>query len=110
VPKYLIEVPHEPDELACAKVIQVFLTSGSHFLSNADWGCGDGVHNAWMVVDVANRKEALGIVPPAFRAATKIVRLTRFVMDDLEPIFRRHGVKSATEPEGPDPMGEARGG
>ena len=70
MPKYLIEVPHDPDELACAKVIQVFLSSGSHFLSNAEWGCGDGVHNAWMIVDTANRQEAMAIVPPAFRAVT----------------------------------------
>jgi len=106
VPKYLIEVPHDPDELACAKVIQVFLSSGSHFLSNAEWGCGDGVHNAWMIVDTANRQEAMAIVPPAFRAVTKIV------MDDLEPIFRRHGLtaKSTAAADDPGPMGETRSG
>jgi hypothetical protein len=90
VPKFLIEVPHSPDELACARVIQVFLSTGSHFLTNAEWGCGDGVHSAWMMVDVGSRTEAIGILPPAFRAEARIVGLNRFSMADLEPIFRRH--------------------
>ena len=42
--RYLIEVPHEPEELACARVIQTFLDTGSHYLTHADWGCEDGVH------------------------------------------------------------------
>jgi hypothetical protein len=36
MPKFLIDVAHASDELACARVVQVFLTSGSHFLTNAD--------------------------------------------------------------------------
>lgn len=64
MPQFLIEVPHPDETMACARVVQVFLASGSHFLSNALWGCMDGVHSAWLVVDVANRNEALMVVPP----------------------------------------------
>ena len=39
MPKFLIEVAHEPEVIACARVVEVFLKSGSHFLTNADWGC-----------------------------------------------------------------------
>jgi hypothetical protein len=90
VPKFLIEVPHPAEELACARVVQVFLATGSHFLTNAEWGCMDGVHSAWMLVDVGSKEEALAIVPPAFRAETRVVGLNRFSMADLEPIWRRH--------------------
>ncbi|HYX20866.1 MAG TPA: hypothetical protein VFA98_08480 [Thermoanaerobaculia bacterium] len=41
MPRFLIEVPHEAETVACARVVDVFLKSGSHFLSNADWGCRD---------------------------------------------------------------------
>ena len=99
MPKFLIEVPHSPDTLACARVVQVFLATGSHFLTNAEWGCMDGVHSAWIVVEVESKAEALGIVPPAFRAETRIVRLTRFTMDQIERTISRHTA-----------AGEARGG
>jgi len=88
--RFFIEVPHEETVLACARVVQVFLGSGSHFLSNADWGCKDGVHKAWMMVDVDGKDEARGIVPPAFRAQAKIVQLNTFTMEEIESILRDH--------------------
>ena len=88
--KFLIEVPHEEATVACARAVEVFLRSGSHFLSHADWGCKDGVHKAWMLVEVDNKAEALGIVPPAFRPQTKIVQLNTFTMQDIEDILRHH--------------------
>lgn len=88
--RFLIEVPHDESTAACARAVEVFLTSGSHFLSNADWGCGDGEHKAWMLVDVDSKEEARGIVPPAFRPQTKIVQLNAYTMRDIEGILRHH--------------------
>jgi hypothetical protein len=88
--KFLIEVPHEGETVACAKVVQVFLSSGSHFLTHADWGCADGEHVAWMIVDVDTRAEARAIVPPAFRKDAKVVALNKFSMEEIDEILRRH--------------------
>jgi hypothetical protein len=92
--RFLIEVPHDPDTAACARVVHVFLTSGSHFLTQADWGCMDGDHRAWIVVDVANKQEAVTIVPPALRASARVVGLNQFSIDQIEPILKRHGSAS----------------
>ena len=97
MPKFLIEVPHDAEELACARVVQVFLATGSHFLTNAEWGCADGVHTAWIMVDVDSKAEARAIVPPAFRAEARIVGLNRFSMADVEPILRRHAASHGGE-------------
>ena len=88
--KFLIEVPHEADKVACARAIQVFLTSGSHFLTNADWGCADGEHKAWIVLDVESKEDARSIVPPSFRPQAKIVKLSRFTMREVDEITRQH--------------------
>jgi len=37
----LIEVPHDPERVACARVVDVFQKSGSHWVTHADWGCRD---------------------------------------------------------------------
>jgi len=68
----------------------MFLRTGSHFLTHADWGCKDGEHNAWITVEVDTREEALGIVPPLYRAAAKVVQLNTFTMKDIEDILRHH--------------------
>ncbi len=90
MPKFLIEVPHEAEAVACARVVQVFLATGSHFLTHAEWGCMDGVHSAWMMVDVGSKAEALAILPPAFRAGARVVGLNQFSMAEIEPLLRRH--------------------
>jgi hypothetical protein len=92
MPKFLIEVPHSPEVNACARVVQIFLKTGSHFLSHADWGCMDGEHKAWIIADVADKTEASGIVPPQFRADAKVTRLNKFTMDEVEEILQKHQV------------------
>jgi hypothetical protein len=88
--KFLIEVSHEAEELACARVVKVFLSTGSHFLAQADWGCLDGVHSAWFVVETDTREEARTIVPPAFRDQATIVGLNRFTMEQIDNIMKQH--------------------
>jgi hypothetical protein len=81
--RYLIEVPHGSDKKSCDQAVQIFLQTGSHFLTHAEWGCFDGEHKAWMIVDVENKDEARFIVPPLFRHSAKITQLTTFTADEL---------------------------
>jgi hypothetical protein len=92
MPKYLIEVPHEKEEVACARAVKIFLETGSHWLTNAEWGCMDGDHRAWMIVDVGNRDEAKAILPPFYRPQARIVQLNRFSLDFIDQILSRHGM------------------
>jgi hypothetical protein len=90
MPKFLIEVPHEQDLQSCARAVQTFLSSGSHFVANADWGCRDGDHRAWIVVDVGSKDEARSIVPPIYRSQAKIVGLNRYTLREIEGMLREH--------------------
>jgi hypothetical protein len=89
--RFLITVPHPVETVACARVVDAFLKAGSHWVTNAEWGCKDGDHNAWMIVDADDKDEARRIVPPAFRADAKIVQLNRFMREEIEAILREHG-------------------
>jgi len=88
--RYLIEVPHEPEVQACARVVQVFLATGSHLLTHADWGCLDGWHSAWIIVEADGKEEARYAVPPAFRADAKIIGLNKFTMEQVDYILSQH--------------------
>jgi hypothetical protein len=88
--RFLIEVPHEATTAACVRAVEVFLQAGSHFLTHADWGCRDGVHKAWIIVEVDSRDEARGIVPPAYRSQAKVVQLNVYTMKDIEETLRDH--------------------
>lgn len=82
--KYLIELEHEASEQACLNAMQIFLSSGSHFLANAEWGCQDNEHKCWMIVEVDKRDDARSILPPVYRKNAKIVELRRNIMEDVK--------------------------
>ena len=88
--RFLIEVPHEISTLECLRAVEAVLKSGSHFLTRADWGCKDGEHKCWIIVEVENKDEARAIVPPAFRSKAKIVQLNSFSVDEVETMLRQH--------------------
>ena len=82
--KYLIEVPHEGTETACNNAVRIFLQTGSHFLKQADWGCHDGEHKAWIIVEVESKEQARQVVPPLFRSDAKITKLNSFTKFEEE--------------------------
>ena len=81
--RFLIEVEHEDQKAACDSAVRTFLQTGSQFLANADWGCSDGAHKAWLIADLGSKDEALAVVPPSLRAQAKVVSLQRFSMSDV---------------------------
>jgi hypothetical protein len=90
MPRYFIEVPHEASEAACSRAARVFMETGSHFLTNADWGCHDGEHKAWMIVELPSKADARNIVPPAYRPDAKIVQLNKASWDDQDDMKEYH--------------------
>jgi hypothetical protein len=88
--RFLIEVPHEDDKVECARAIQVFLQTGSHFLINADWGCLDGEHKAWAILEADSREDVLPVLPLEVRPRAKIVELAKFSMGEVDKALREH--------------------
>lgn len=83
MPRFLIEVSHDPGPAECTLAIKVLLRSGSHFLTHADWGCKDGEHKAWMTMELETRQEALNLVPSDFRNRTRVIQLHTFTLEQV---------------------------
>ena len=90
--KYLIEIPHGNKKIECQRAVTVLLSSGSHLLTNADFGCLDGEHKAWFFMEADSKAEVLRIVPPAYRHDAKIFKLNKFKLKDFDDIMDHHGV------------------
>lgn len=88
--KYLIEVQHRGDKIECLYAAEIFLRSGSHFLTNADWGCLDGIHKAWFLMEADSKEEAIMVVPPAYRKDTIITQLNKFKLKDVQELLKHH--------------------
>jgi hypothetical protein len=88
--RFLIEVPHESEAVACIRAVEILLRTGSHFITHADFGCYDGDHRAWIIVVVESGDEARNTVPVEYRAQARVVKLNRFTLDDIEELKRKH--------------------
>jgi hypothetical protein len=76
--RFLVEIPHDPDKASCNAAIRIFAESGSHYLTNADFGCEDGVHDAWLFVEADDHGEARLVAPPQYRDASRVTRVVRY--------------------------------
>lgn len=90
MPRYLVEVPHENTKEACERAVQTFMLTGSHFMTNADWGCSDDEHKAWIIVEMDSKQDVIGILPPLFRKDAKIITLERFSPQATGEIVEQH--------------------
>ncbi len=90
MPRFLIEVPHEAQVVACARAAQVLLQTGSHFLTHAEFGCKDGDHRAWIFVEGDSKAEVRNILPIPYRAKARVIELNRFSLEELETLIEMH--------------------
>lgn len=88
--RFLIEVPHDGTAAACARAAELLLRTGSHFLTHADYGCSDGVHKAWITLDVDTKDDARNVLPSELRPIASIIRLNYFNMAQVDELKRRH--------------------
>jgi len=79
--KYLVEVTHTPRE--CVWALKQLLDAGPEFLARFDWGCKDGVHVGWAVLDAESKFAAQEFVPLILRAKTRIVQLNQFTPEQV---------------------------
>ncbi len=78
--RYLIESPHT--EGNCHLVIKEVRAKG--YLHRFEWGCADGVHCGWAIIEAESEGQARMIVPSIVRSDARVVRLVKFDPDQVE--------------------------
>lgn len=84
--RYMIQASHDPSPKACLRILDAFLSAGSHYLTNAEWGCMVGEHTAWITVEADDDYQARLMVPPVIRKKAQVVRLNRFTPDQIRSL------------------------
>ena len=78
--RYLIEAPHDAGD--CHKLVEQISAAG--FLHYFEWGCAEGIHCGWAIVETVDIENATQIVPAMIRGKSRIVRLNKF--EDVDPL------------------------
>lgn len=83
--RFLVISPHTDAD--CKDAIQQVYFAG--YITHFDWGCKDGDHTGWVIIEAENAKEALMVVPSGQRQNARAVRLAKFTAADIEEMHHR---------------------
>ncbi len=78
--RYLVISPHTAAE--CVKAFKLVEAIGS--MTHWDWGCKDGEHCGWVIVEAESKDQALMAVPSLERPKARAIKLVRFTPDDIK--------------------------
>ncbi len=78
--RYLIISPHTAQD--CKKIIQLVEAMG--YITHFDWGCKDGDHTAWAIIEADSKPEALLSVPSSHRHIARAVKIVKFTPKEAE--------------------------
>lgn len=79
MPSYIVISPHTSED--CTKVLQNLLATG--YLTHFDWGCKDGEHTGWAIIEAESKAEALMAVPSLARPSARVIQISKFSPDDV---------------------------
>jgi len=78
--KFLVISHHSGEE--CVKALKETLAIG--WLTHFEWGCKDGVHTGWAILEAEDKNQAMLSIPTFLRGKGQVVRLTSFNPDTVE--------------------------
>ena len=77
--RYIIILPHTVED--CMKAIKQVEAIGA--ITHFDWGCKDGDHTGYIILESENKTQALMVVPSIQRAKARAIKLTKFSPEDV---------------------------
>jgi hypothetical protein len=78
--RFLVVSPHTAKD--CSEALKQLLYTG--YITHFDWGCMDGEHTGWAIIEAENAKEATMVVPPVQRIHAKAIKLNKFSPADIK--------------------------
>ena len=87
MPRFLIESSHTNEHEGCVRALDAITKYGSHLMAHIEWGCDDGVHVGWLVVDLDTPEEALQLIPPQYRNSSRVVKLRTWSREEIEKMI-----------------------
>jgi ribulose bisphosphate carboxylase small subunit len=72
--KYIVISKHTGED--CVRALKEALAIG--YLTHYEWGCKDGDHTGWAIIEAESKEQAMMSVPAFLREQARVVRLTKF--------------------------------
>jgi len=85
--KYLISSRHEPAD--CGRALDEVLAKGSGILDKFVYGCREGDHTAYALVEVKTLSDALAMVPGFLQESACITKVEKFTPAEIKSLHAK---------------------
>ena len=89
--RFLVISQHSGED--CVRALKESLAIG--YLTHFDWGCEDGTHVGWAVIEAEDKAQAMMSVPTFLRKQAQVVRLGKFRPETVEAMHLKNGTTDA---------------
>jgi hypothetical protein len=79
--KYLIASRHDPAD--CTRALDEVLAKGPGILDKFVYGCKEGDHTGYAIVDVKNLSDALALVPGFLQESACVTKVDKFTPAEI---------------------------
>jgi hypothetical protein len=78
---YMITSAHEPEQ--CLEALDEILEKGTDSLNKFVFGCKEGDHTGYAIVDAENRSAALNVLPDKMQETACVAKVDRLTPADI---------------------------
>jgi len=84
--RYLVISHHTLED--CKMAVKHFFSFHASYMTHFDWGCKDGDHNAYAIIEADSHENAKMAVPPLLRDKTTVIKLTHFTPEMFPDLMK----------------------
>lgn len=85
--RYLVTSPHTADD--CVRALDSTLAKGTTVLDKFVFGCMDGDHTGYAIVDVKSMSDALAMVPDFLQESACITKVDKLTAADIRALHKK---------------------
>ncbi|MFI5253716.1 MAG: hypothetical protein ACHQQQ_14945 [Bacteroidota bacterium] len=77
--RYMVSIPHSMED--CVRALKTIESAG--LITHSDWGCKDGAHTGWVILEAESKSQAMMVVPALLREKAQVVQLVKFSPEEV---------------------------
>ena len=80
--RFFVELAHTPED--CVADLDSVMAHSHELFARFDWGCKDGEHAGWAILEAQDANTARRLLPTFIRDRAKVRGVVKFTPDDVK--------------------------
>lgn len=84
--RYIVESPHTKEE--CLRALDEILAKSSETLNKFEWGCAEGIHTGYALIEAENEAKVRGMLPSFLSEKARVINVAKFTPEQIKSFHK----------------------